>query len=127
MEKQISMNKMGIVPVKKLMLSMGLPMILSMVLQALYNIVDSYFVSCIPSTASIPNMGDLAVNALTLAFPIQMLMVAVGVGTGVGVNTLLARSIGQGDKNKANHIAGNAIFLAICTYIVFLLFRLKNN
>ena len=122
MEKQISMNKMGVVPVKKLMLSMGLPMILSMVLQALYNIVDSYFVSCIPSTASIPNMGDLAVNALTLAFPIQMLMVAVGVGTGVGVNTLLARSIGQGDKNKANHIAGNAIFLAICTYIVFLLF-----
>lgn len=122
MEKQVSMNKMGVVPVNKLMLGMGLPMILSMVLQALYNIVDSYFVSLIPGTAAIPNMGDYAVNALILAFPIQMLMVAVGVGTGVGVNTLLSRSIGQGDKEKANIIAGNAIFLAICTYIVFLIF-----
>ena len=122
MKKDVSMNKMGIVPVKKLMLGMGVPMILSMMLQALYNIVDSYFVSCIPGTALVSNMGDLAVNALTLAFPIQMLMVAIGVGTGVGVNTLLARSIGQGNKEKANQVAGNAIFLALCTYIVFLIF-----
>lgn len=122
MKKDVSMNKMGIVPVKKLMLGMGVPMILSMMLQALYNIVDSYFVSCIPGTTSVPNMGDLAVNALTLAFPIQMLMVAIGVGTGVGVNTLLSRNIGQGNKEKANQIAGNAIFLALCTYIVFLIF-----
>ena len=122
MKKDVSMNKMGIVPVKKLMLGMGVPMILSMMLQALYNIVDSYFVSCIPGTALVSNMGDLAVNALTLAFLIQMLMVAIGVGTGVGVNTLLARSIGQGNKEKANQVAGNAIFLALCTYIVFLIF-----
>lgn len=122
MEKQVSMNKMGIVPIKKLMLMMGVPMIFSMVLQALYNIVDSYFVSCIPGTEAVPNMGDYAVNALTLAFPIQMLIVAIGVGTGVGVNTLLSRSIGQGDKEKANQVAGNAIFLGICTYIVFLIF-----
>lgn len=122
MEKNISMNKMGVVPIKKLMLGMGVPMILSMMLQALYNIVDSYFVSSIPGTTLVPNMGDLAVNALTLAFPIQMLMVAIGVGTGVGVNTLLARSIGEGNKEKANRVAGNALFLAFCTYIVFLIF-----
>lgn len=122
MRKNVSMNRMGIVPVKKLMLGMGVPMILSMMLQALYNIVDSYFVSCIPGTNLVPNMGDLAVNALTLAFPIQMLMVAISVGTGVGVNTLLSRSIGQGNKEKANQIAGNALFLALCTYIVFLIF-----
>ena len=122
MKKNVSMNRMGIVPIKKLMLVMGVPMILSMMLQALYNIVDSYFVSCIPGTDLVPNMGDLAVNALTLAFPVQMLMVAIGVGTGVGVNTLLSRNIGRGNKEKANQIAGNAIFLALCTYLVFLIF-----
>lgn len=83
MEQEISMNKMGVEPINKLMLKMGLPMIVSMALQALYNIVDSYFVSCMKDTAEITNMGDYAVNALTLAFPIQMLMVAIGVGTGV--------------------------------------------
>lgn len=89
MEK--STNKMGTEPVKKLLLSMGLPMIISMALQALYNIVDSYFVSCMKDTDSVINMGDRAVNALTLAFPVQMLMVAVGVGTGVGINALLLK------------------------------------
>lgn len=122
MSKEVSMNKMGIVPIKSLMLTMGVPMIVSMVLQALYNIVDSYFVSCIAGTGSIANMGDYAVNALTLAFPVQMLMIAIGVGTGVGVNTLLSKCLGQGDTKKASHIAGNAIFLGICTYIVFLAF-----
>ena len=65
MEKEVSKNKMGVVPIKKLMITMGMPMIISMILQALYNIVDSYFVS------NISGMGDYAVNALTLAFPIQ--------------------------------------------------------
>lgn len=124
MEGNNSMNKMGTEPIKKLMFVTGMPMILSMILQALYNIVDSYFVSCIEGTASIPNMGEYAVNALTLAFPIQMLIIAVGVGTGVGVNALLPRSIGQGDRKKASCIAGNSIFIGICTYVVFLIFGL---
>lgn len=112
----IKTNKMGVEPIKKLMLTMGIPMVLSMILQAFYNIVDSYFVSCIKNT------GELAVNALTLSFPVQMLMVAIGVGTGVGINSVLSRSLGEGNRERAGKIAGNAIFLGFCTYIVFLLF-----
>lgn len=111
-----SLNKMGIIPIKRLMLRMGIPMIVSMVLQAFYNIIDSYFVSCIDG------LGDEGVNALTLAFPVQMLMVAIGVGTGVGINAVLSKSLGAGNKKKASCIAGNAIFLGLCTYVVFLLF-----
>ena len=117
MSGDVKMNKMGTANIKKLMLTMGLPMILSMVLQAFYNIVDSYFVSQIPG-----GMGDNAINALTLAFPIQILMIAIGVGTGVGVNSLLSRQLGQGDKLGASKTAGNAIFIGICTYVVFLAF-----
>ena len=116
-EKPIT-NKMGVQPIGGLILKMGVPMILSMVLQAFYNIVDSYFVS------NMEGVGDAAVNALTLAFPIQALMVAIGIGTGVGVNSLLSRYLGMGDKEKASRIAGNAIFLSICTYILFLIFGL---
>ena len=116
-EKQIT-NKMGVQPVGSLILKMGIPMILSMMLQAFYNIVDSYFVS------SMSGVGDAAVNALTLAFPVQALMVALGIGTGVGVNSLLSKYLGMGDREKASRIAGNALFLGICTYIVFLLFGL---
>ncbi len=116
MEKEQSLNKMGVAPIKKLMLSMGLPMILSMMVQAFYNIVDSYFV------AAIPGMGDSAMNALTLAFPVQMLMIAVGVGTGVGVNSILSRYLGEGNREKAGRVAGNALFIGICTYVVFLIF-----
>lgn len=122
MENQASMNKMGTADIKSLLLSMGIPMIISMALQALYNIVDSYFVSCMPDTAQIKNMGDCGVNALTLAFPVQMLMIAIGVGTGVGINAILSKSLGQGDKSKASKIAGNSVFLGICTFIVFFLF-----
>lgn len=122
MEKEVTMNKMGTTSIKQLMLAMGTPMIVSMALQALYNIVDSYFVSCMPSSETIADMGDYAVNALTLAFPIQMLMIAIGVGTGVGVNTLLSKSLGEGNRHKASCIAGNSIFLGICTYVVFLFF-----
>lgn len=116
MKKEDSMSRMGTVPVSKLMLSMGIPMILSMVLQAVYNIVDSAFVS------NMQTNGEAALNALTLAFPVQMLMVAIGIGTGVGTNALLAKSLGQGNKEKASKVAGNAIFLAFIIYIVFLLF-----
>ncbi|MDO5294249.1 MAG: MATE family efflux transporter [bacterium] len=122
MDKTESKNKMGVEPIHKLLLTMGMPMIISMALQALYNIVDSYFVSCMKDTEQITNMGDYAVNALTLAFPIQMLMVAIGVGTGVGVNALLAKSLGEGDRKKASKVAGNAIFLGVCMYALFVLF-----
>ncbi len=110
------LNKMGTTPVNKLMLTMGIPMILSMILQAFYNIVDSAFVS------NIPNGGEEALNALTLAFPVQMLMVAVSIGTGVGTNALVSKSLGQGDAEKANRAAGNAVFLAIVIYLVFAVF-----
>lgn len=111
-------SKMAVMPVKKLMLNMGIPMIISMMLQAVYNIVDSVFV------ANMKGTGEQALNALTLAFPVQMLMVAVGIGTGVGVNALLAKSMGQGDKEKASQTAGNGVFLMAVIYIVFLLFGL---
>ncbi len=124
MEKEISANKMGILPVRNLLLSMGIPMIISMALQALYNIVDSYFVSQMSGTevSGALSAGECGMNALTLAFPVQMLMVAIGVGTGVGVNAILSRSLGMGDKEKASKIAGNSIFLGICTFFVFLIF-----
>jgi putative MATE family efflux protein len=115
MEKR---DVMGTTPVKRLMLSMGIPIILSMVLQAVYNIVDSAFV------ANMAENGEAALNALTLAFPFQMLMVAIGIGTGVGVNALVSKTLGQGDKEKASKAAGNAEFMAVIIYVVFLLFGL---
>lgn len=110
------MNKMGTAPVNRLMLGMGIPMIVSMMLQAVYNIVDSAFVS------NMAQGGEQALNALTLAFPVQMLMVAVAIGTGVGMNALMSRSLGQGNRELAGKAAGNAIFLAAVIYVVFLLF-----
>lgn len=124
MEKEKGINKMGVMSIKKLLITMGIPMMVSMALQAVYNIVDAIFVSQMNDTPAIKNMGDYASNALTLAFPIQMLMVAVGVGTGVGINALLSRYIGAGQKDKAGKIAGNSIFLGICTYIIFLVFSI---
>ena len=109
-------NKMRDMPVNKLMIQMGIPMILSMALQAVYNIVDSAFVG---------NMkvgSEAALNALTLVFPVQMLMVAVGIGTGVGTNALLARTLGQGNSKKAAKVAGNSLFLGVIIYIVCFLF-----
>ncbi len=103
-------------PVNKLMLSMGIPMIISMLLQAFYNIVDSAFVS------NMKEGGEAALNALTLAFPIQVLMIAVSIGTGVGTNALLSKCLGQGDSKRAAKVAGNAEFLAIMIYIVCMLF-----
>lgn len=122
MEKET--NRMGVMPIPKLMLSMGIPLIISLVIQAFYNIVDSYFVSGLKDTAELTGASDYAMNALTLAFPMQMLMIAIGVGTGVGVNALLAKNLGMGNRQKASKVAGNGIFLGIVTYIVFLLFGL---
>ena len=109
-------NKMASVPVSKLMLGMGTPMILSMMLQAVYNSVDSAFVSNMQTGA------EEAMNALTLVFPMQMLMVAIGIGTGVGMNALTAKLLGQGNREKASKTAGNAFFLAGVIYLVFLVF-----
>ena len=111
-------NKMKNEPVNKLMLQMGVPMILSMALQAVYNIVDSAFVG------NMKEGSEAALNALTLVFPIQMLMVALAIGTGVGVNALLARTLGQKNREKAAHVAGNGLFLATIIYIICVLFGL---
>lgn len=124
MNKEVTTNKMGTDAVPKVMLNMGIPIILSMVLQACYNIVDSMFVARIPDTDGIVNAGECAVNALTLAFPVQMLIVAFGIGTGVGVNALLAKSLGQQDQDKVAKTAGNGVSLALIIYAVFLLFGL---
>ncbi len=111
-------RKMAEMPVKKLMMSMGIPIIISMLLQAFYNIVDSAFVS------NMKTGGEDALNALTLAFPMQVLLIAMGIGTGVGANVIVARCLGHGDKKQASKAAGNAVFMAAVIYVVFLLFGL---
>ena len=115
-QKMAESNRMKEMPVNKLMVQMGIPMILSMALQAVYNIVDSAFVG---------NMkvgSEATLNALTLVFPVQMLMVAIGVGTGVGTSALLAMTLGQGNTKKAAKVAGNSLFLGAVIYVVWLLF-----
>lgn len=105
-------NKMGVMPVNQLLINMSLPMMISMLVQALYNIVDSIFVS---------RIDENALTAVSLAFPIQTLMIALGAGTGVGINALLSRSLGEKDFDKANRTAVNGVFLALLSYVVFLL------
>ena len=116
--ENIKQNKMATEPVKKLFWKMGLPMIISMVLQALYNVVDSIFV------ANMEGTGALANEALTIAFPIQIMIIAIGVGTGVGLNALLSKSLGEKNREKVNAVAGNGIFLGLVIYAVFLIFGL---
>lgn len=105
-------------PVKKLVWKLGFPMIISMVLQALYNVVDSVFV------ANIEGVGVQATEALTIAFPVQIMIIAIGVGTGVGLNAILSKSLGEKNFEKANKAAGCGIFLSVVIYAVFLLFGL---
>ncbi len=105
-------NKMGVMPVNRLLLNMSLPMMLSMLVQALYNIVDSIFVS---------KISEDALTAVSLAFPIQTLMIAFAVGTGVGVNALLSRSLGEKNTQRANRVATNGIFLAFAGTVFFVL------
>lgn len=108
-------NKMATGHINRLIWQMGLPMILSMVLQAVYNVVDTVFV--INSSAA--TQGNAA---LTAAFPIQLIIIAVGVGTGVGINSMLSRALGENDRKKASRIAGNGIFLAVVIYLIFFIF-----
>lgn len=122
LKEKTKMNKMGTEAVSKIMLTMGIPMILSMVLQACYNIVDSMFVARIPDANGLVHAGEYAVNALTLAFPIQMLIVAFGIGTGVGVNALLLKTLGQNEVNKVARVAGNGVLLGIIIYVCFFIF-----
>lgn len=103
-------NKMGVMPIPKLLFEMSLPIIISMLVQALYNIVDSVFVA---------QIGENALTAVSLVFPVQNLMIAIAVGTGVGVNALLSRSLGEKNYETANHAARNGIFLAVCSFFVF--------
>ena len=110
--EQIKENKMGTMPVNKLLISMSLPMMISMLVQALYNVVDSIFVS---------RICEDALTAVSLAFPIQSLMIALGAGMGVGVNALLSRSLGEKDYHKVNKAAMNGIFLSLINIIIFVL------
>ena len=106
-------NKMGVMPVKRLLITMSLPMMASMLVQALYNIVDSMFVS---------RIGQDALTAVSLAFPVQMLLIAVGVGTGVGVNALLSKSLGEKKFEEADRAANCGVFLMLISYAVFCVF-----
>lgn len=105
-------NKMGTIPVGKLIFNMSLPMMVSMLVQALYNIVDSIFVA---------KLSENALTAVSLAFPLQTLLIAVGAGTGVGMNALLSKSLGEKNFKKANDTAANAAVLYILSYILFLI------
>ena len=109
-QKAVKENKMGVMPVGKLLLSMSVPMMISMLVQALYNIVDSMFVA---------QLNENALTAVSLAFPVQNLMIAVGAGTGVGMNALVSRSLGEKNKEYASKAANNGIYLAIFSFIGF--------
>ena len=108
----VTENKMGVMPVNKLLLTMSVPMMLSMLVQALYNIVDSIFVA---------RISEDALTAVSLAFPIQQLMIALGGGTCVGVNAVLSRALGEKDFEKVNKAATNAVFLMLVNFLVFFL------
>ena len=105
-------NKMGVLPIPKLLVSMSVPIMISMLVQALYNVVDSYFVA---------KISENAFNAVSLAFPVQNLMIAVAVGTGVGINALLSKCLGEKDFRRANLAAVNGVFLAVCSAAAFAL------
>ena len=111
-------NKMGSKKVSLLVWEMGIPMIVSMILQALYNVVDTVFV------INMPEGGNEANLALTYSFPVQILMIAFGVGLGIGINALISKNLGEGDEEGAGRAAGNGIFLGLLFYLVFLLFGL---
>jgi len=105
-------NKMGVMPVKRLIVSMSLPMMVSMLVQALYNIVDSIFVA---------KLSESALTAITLAFPMQNLMISVAVGTGVGINALLSKSLGEKRTDRANEAANTGILLAVISAVCFMI------
>ena len=106
-------NKMGVMPIGKLLFTMALPMIIAMIVQALYNVVDSLYIS---------RISESAVTALSLAFPIQNIQIGFATGIGVGVNSLLSKSLGEGNQKAANRAAGNGVFLVMLATVLFILF-----
>ena len=108
-------NIMGTMDINPLLIKLSVPMMVSMLVQALYNVVDSIFVS---------HVSESALTAVSLAFSLQNVMIAVGVGTGVGVNALLSKSLGEKNQERANKTAENGIFLSLCSYAVFLVIGL---
>ena len=114
----IAENKMGTMPVGRLVLNMSLPMMISMLVQALYNIVDSVFVAM---------LSENALTAVSMAFPLQTLLIAVGAGTGVGMNALLSKSLGEKNFEKADRTASNAAFLYGLSYLVFLILGFTSS
>lgn len=116
--QNVQENKMGVMPIGKLVVTMSLPIVISMLVQALYNIVDSIFVSMISQDA---------LNAVSLAFPAQNLMIGFATGSAVGVNALVSRALGAKDPAYANRVARNGVFVAACCYILFLLFAVFGS
>ena len=108
-------NIMGTMEINPLLVKLSVPMMISMLVQALYNVVDSVFVS---------HVSESALTAVSLAFSLQNVMIAVGVGTGVGVNALLSKSLGEKNQHRANVTAENGIFLSLCSFVVFLVIGL---
>ena len=109
-------NIMGTMEINPLLVKLSVPMMISMLVQALYNVVDSVFVS---------HVSESALTAVSLAFSLQNVMIAVGVGTGVGVNAMLSKSLGEKNQSRANATAKNGIFLSLCSFVVFLVIGLK--
>lgn len=110
---KVGENKMGIMPVGKLLFTMALPLAISMLVQAFYNVVDSYYVA---------KISESAVTALGMAFPVQNLMIGCATGVGVGMNALLSKSLGEGNHKRANQAAGNGLFLSLCCVLAFVIF-----
>jgi len=110
---EIAENKMGVMPIPKLLINMSLPVVISMLVEALYNVIDSIFVA---------QINEEALTAVSLAFPIQNLMIAIAVGTGVGMNALLSRSLGEKNYSNSNRAANNGIFLGFISYCLLVLF-----
>jgi putative MATE family efflux protein len=110
---KLGQNKMGVMSIGKLLVNMATPMIIAMLVQALYNVVDSIYVS---------RISESAVTALSLAFPVQNLLIGFAVGIGVGVNALLSKSLGEGNQEQADRTAGNGIVLAVLATILFVVF-----
>mgnify|MGYP002236603952 CR=1 FL=1 len=108
-------NIMGTMEINPLLVKLSVPMMISMLVQALYNVVDSVFVS---------HVSESALTAVSLAFSLQNVMIAVGVGTGVGVNAMLSKSLGEKNQSRANATAKNGIFLSLCSFVVFLVIGL---
>ena len=133
-EKQIKTplteNKMGVMPVGKLLINMAMPMIAAMLVQAFYNVVDSYFVSRISEYKDYTDpqlIRESAIAAMSLAFAVQNILIGFAVGIGVGVNALLSKSLGEGNQEKANFAAGNGMTLAVIATVVFMVFGVVGS